>query len=62
MNVDISKNIAGTRHKFQNKNFKDIIFPCFKSHIGMLYQLGDTTQQIPCGFAHNVATLADVST
>ena len=62
LNADISKKIRGTRHRFQNKNFKDIIFLCFKYHIGTLYQLGDTAQQSSCCFAHNVATFADVST
>ena len=62
INADISKNVRGMRHKFQNKNFKDIMFLCFKAHIVMLYHLGDTTRQSPCGFAHNVATFADIST
>ena len=44
MNADISKNVSGTRHKFQDKNYKDIIFLYFKSHIGIFYQLGDAAK------------------
>ena len=55
-NADISKNSNGTRRKFQNKNYKDVIFLCFKSHISMFYQLGDAMQQGSC-YLHLISNI-----
>ena len=49
-----AKHISGMRHNFQNKKDKDIVFLCFKSYIGMFYQLGEATLQSPCGFASRI--------